>query len=57
MDEFSTLLANSVLFLRHNPLIDQTDRTNSSFPGLEAVTFEINAKYHFLRHVSDFGHF
>ena len=30
---------------------------NDSFPGREGVSFEINAKYHFLRQMSDFGHF
>ena len=30
---------------------------NSSFPGREAVSREINAKYHFLRQMSDFGPF
>ena len=30
---------------------------NNSFPGREGVFDEITTKYHFLRHVSDLGHF
>ena len=33
------------------------DRMNSSFPGQEVVSREINAKYPFLRQMSDFGPF
>ena len=37
--------------------MDYTDRMNNSFPGREGVFDEINAKYHFLRQMSDFGPF
>ena len=40
-----------------NPAMDYGDRMNISFPGREGVSDEINAKYHFLRQMSDFGQF
>jgi hypothetical protein len=35
--------------------MDYTNRKNTGFPGREAVSFEINAKYLFLRQMSDLG--
>ena len=40
-----------------NPATDHTNRTNTTFLGREAVSDEINVEYHFLRQMSDFGHF
>ena len=37
--------------------MDYAYRMNGSFPGREAVSGEINAKYHFWRQMSDFGPF
>ena len=35
--------------------MDHSNRKNTSFPGREAVSREINAKYLFLRQMSDLG--
>ena len=40
-----------------NPAMDHADRMNITFPGHEGVSDEINAKYLFLRQMSDFGQF
>ena len=37
--------------------MDHINRTNMTYPGHEAVSLEINAKYLFLRQMSDFGPF
>ena len=44
-------------FLDNSPTVKHVDRMNITFPWHEAVSREINAKYLFLRQVSDFGPF
>ena len=42
-------------FLHSGSPINHTNRKNTSFPGRKAVSLEINAKYLFLRQMSDLG--
>ena len=42
-------------FLDDSAPMDYVDRTNVTFPGHEDVSREINAKYLFLRQMSEFG--
>ena len=39
----------------NSPPVDHTNRANVTFPGHEDVSREINAKYLFLRQMSEFG--
>ena len=44
-------------FLDNSPPEDHTNRTNTTFPGHEAVSRKINAKYLSLRQLSEFDPF